>query len=260
MHPFLNIFGLSIPTYGLMILLGCIAAVLVARRRGKRVGIGGDDLLIVGACALGLGFIAGTLMFIFITYSWAEILYFIQNGMINQLLSGGIVFYGGLIGGVLGGIIGCAIAKVKVADAFYTILPTVPLGQAFGRVGCFLAGCCYGCETDLPIGVIYTNPVGGAPTGVPLFPIQLLETLLNLILFAVLMLVDKKTFGKKPRMFIPCLYGIGYGVIRFILEYFRYDSIRGFLFGLSTSQWISILIVVLCGIGMILLSRRRKHD
>jgi len=259
MYPFLNIFGFQLPTYGLMIVLGCAAAALVARNRGKRVGIGGDDLLIVGACALGLGFLCGTLMFIFITYSWEEILAFIKNGMANQLFSGGIVFYGGLIGGALGGIIGSRIAKVKVVDAFYAILPTVPLAQAFGRVGCFLAGCCYGCETNLPIGVIYTNPVGGAPTGVPLFPIQLLETLLNLILFAVLMLCDKKTFGKKPRMFIPCLYGIGYGVIRFILEYFRYDSIRGFLFGLSTSQWISILIILACGIGMIAM-HRRKHD
>lgn len=260
MYPFLNILGLSIPTYGLMILLGCAAAVLVARQRGKRVGINGDDLLIVGACALGLGFICGTLMFIFITYSWEEILYFLRSGMINQLLSGGIVFYGGLIGGVLGGILGCRIAHVKIADAMHAILPSVPLAQAFGRVGCFLAGCCYGCETDLAIGVIYTNPIGGAPTGVALLPVQLIETALNLILFLALMLYDKKTFGKKPRILLPCLYGIGYGVIRFILEYFRYDSIRGFLFGLSTSQWISIFIFALCTVGIFLAKRKPRHD
>ena len=156
--------------------------------------------------------------------------------------------------------LGCAIARVKVADAFYAILPSVPLAQAFGRVGCFLAGCCYGCETDLPIGVIYTNPVGGVPTGVPLLPVQLIETVMNLILFALLMLYDKKTRNKQHRMTMPCLYGIGYGVIRFILEYFRYDSIRGFLLGLSTSQWISILIFALCVTGILIMKRKPRRD
>lgn len=260
MYPFFNFFGISVPAYGVMILLGCTAAFLAAFLRGRRVGIGGNDLFIIAACALGAGFLCGTLMFIFITYSWDEILYFVKNGMLNQLMSGGIVFYGGLIGGVAGGILGCKLAHVRVENALYAILPTVPLGQAFGRIGCFLAGCCYGRETDLPIGAIYTAPIGGAPVGTPLLPVQLMEAALCLLLFALLILYDKKTFGKKPLMSAPCLYAAGYGAIRFALEYLRGDSIRGFLFGLSTSQWISAAAVVLGAAGLFFFGKRRAQD
>lgn len=260
MYPFFDFFGISIPAYGVMILLGCTAAFLAAYLRGRRAGIGGNDLFIIAACALGAGFLCGTLMFVFITYSWSEILCFIRSGMLNQLMSSGIVFYGGLIGGAAGGILGCRIAHVKVENAFYAILPAVPLGQAFGRIGCFLAGCCYGCETTLPIGAVYTAPIGGAPAGTPLFPVQLVEAALCLLLFALLTLYDKKTFGKKPLITAACLYAVGYGAIRFALEYLRGDSIRGFLLGLSTSQWISAVAVALGAAGLLAAGRRSRRD
>lgn len=258
MLPYLTVFGIHIPMYGLLMAVGVALAFFVAWRRTKWLGLDGNDLLIVGACALGLGLLCGQLLFAFTAYTWSQIVEIVRAGQIGLILNGGIVFYGGLIGGVLGGLLGCAIAKASFVDFLYAILPTVPLGHAVGRIGCFCAGCCYGCETTLPIGVVYTNPIGGAPTGVPLLPVQLIEALLNLILFAALMLYEKKYYGKHPRLYLACIYGIGYAIIRFVLEFMRYDSIRGFAMGLSTSQWISILILVVCLGCMLGLHWRRK--
>jgi len=258
MLPYLNLFGLNIPMYGLLMAVGVILAFCVALPRSKRLGQTIYDLIIVAACALGLGIFGGQLLFTFTAFTWDQILEFARTGQWNMLINSGLVFYGGLIGGLLGGFIGCAIAKVSFWDSLYAILPTVPLAHAIGRVGCFCVGCCYGCETTLPIAVVYTNAPGGAPLGVPLLPVQLIEAVLNLILFTAMMLYEKKYYGKHPRLYLICIYGIGYAIIRFVLEYMRYDSIRGSAFGLSTSQWISILILAVSLVCLLVLHLKKK--
>ena len=118
------------------------------------------------------------------------------------------------------------------------IIPVVPLAHALGRVGCFCAGCCYGIPMDPPWGVCFHSAL--APHGVALFPVQLLEAALNFILFLFLY-----HYAKKPRKpgAVLGLYLVCYAVERFGLEYLRFDEIRGFLFGISTSQWISLLLI-----------------
>jgi phosphatidylglycerol:prolipoprotein diacylglycerol transferase len=170
-----------------------------------------------------------------------------------EFLQAGGVYYGGLIGAVIGA--GLYVRGVpqfgfwRIAD---TSAPAIPLGQAIGRVGCFAAGCDYGSPSDLPWAVTFTSEyahqVVGVPLNISLHPYQLYESLGACCLSLVLYLLFKKRrfYGQ-----IFCLYLIGYGVLRFFLEFFRGDSDRGFVFDglLSTSQFISTLIVptaILC--------------
>jgi phosphatidylglycerol:prolipoprotein diacylglycerol transferase len=113
--------------------------------------------------------------------------------------------------------------------------------HAIGRIGCFCAGCCYGRAMDPPFGV-YFRADSVAPIGVALFPVQLLESVLNFILFIILF-----GYSRKPRADrqITGLYIACYGVIRFILEFFRGDGERGILWIFSTSQWISLALIPL---------------
>jgi phosphatidylglycerol:prolipoprotein diacylglycerol transferase len=178
----------------------------------------------------------------------------IKQGNIAFLINNGQVFYGGLIGGCLGAFIGAKIAKVKLTDFVDLVTPGIPLGHAFGRIGCFFAGCCYGRPFERPIGIEYHKPIGDAPVGVPLFPVQLLEAAINLIICMVLVLYTRK-HNTKWKVF--SLYLIMYSVGRYFLEYLRYDAIRGKLIGISTSQWISISLFV---VGLILWRSRFAQE
>lgn len=120
-----------------------------------------------------------------------------------------------------------------------------------GRVGCFCMGCCYGCPTDSSLGVTFhVSPI--APNGVALVPVQLLEAAAEFLLFAVLLALSLR--GAPGRALLGG-YLAAYGVLRFTLEFFRYDNYRGFLGPLSLSQWISIVTVVL---GTVLLPRAHR--
>ncbi|MCD7863514.1 MAG: prolipoprotein diacylglyceryl transferase [Lachnospiraceae bacterium] len=110
--------------------------------------------------------------------------------------------------------------------------------MTFARIGCFMAGCCYGVE--VPWGVVF--PEGSlAPAWVPLFPSQLAESAGHLLLFFLFLSVKDKLRKKQDLLF---LYLGRYAVMRFILEYFRGDAERGYWNGLSTSQWISLLLML----------------
>ena len=150
------------------------------------------------------------------------------------------MFYGSLIGGLLMVYIYCRKYKVSIPDLSVVVVPTIPLIHAFGRLGCFFAGCCYGIQYGGPASITFkSSPV--APNGVSLFPVQLVESAINLVIFMVLILYRRKNRNYKG---IIILYLLLYSVSRFALEFVRGDIIRGFIFGLSTSQWISLLIII----------------
>ena len=241
MCPYIHLAGIHIPMYGLMIATGFLVCSVISWFRARKRGLQGENLIIIAAMVLLGAMIGGMLLYILITYSLPEILERIREGRWSELISG-IVFYGALIGGVIGAFVGSKIAHDDLRSYLDVVVPVLPLGHAIGRVGCLCAGCCFGVPTESTIGVIYTEPIGGAPTGIPLLPIQLFESAANLMIFAVLMTVSHKTASRYLTTFLYC---ISYGVVRFILEYFRYDSIRGSAGGLSTSQWISLVLI--CG-------------
>lgn len=114
------------------------------------------------------------------------------------------------------------------------------MAQGFGRIGCFLAGCCYGRETTLPIGVVF--PSGSmAPAGVKLLPTQLFSSLGDFLIMAVLLWYQPKS---KRAGNVSALYMLLYSVGRFAIEFLRSDD-RGGIGAFSTSQWISVVIVVI---------------
>lgn len=170
--------------------------------------------------------------------NWSSIEASQRLSRLGQIFQGS-VFYGGLLGGMA---VACAYLKIKKADlAAYSDLGAVgiPLFHTFGRLGCFLTGCCYGVECG--VGFVYRYAPHSAANGVSRFPVQLVEMGLNLALFFFLLrlLRKDKAQGKLLQLYLWI-----YPVCRFILEFFRGDDYRGFLFGLSTSQLISTLILL----------------
>lgn len=254
MCPYLNLFGLKIPSYGLMMSLAFIVAILFCYFRAKKAGLDPDLLLNIAIIAIVTGVLGSYLLYIFVTYSFSEIIGCIKDGSFSVFKSGGLVFYGGFILAAACCIAYVKIKKASVSDYTALIVPCVPLAHAIGRVGCFMAGCCYGKVIDTPISVYYSTPIGGAPVGVPVFPVQLMEAVLNLILFAILMVYTRKHIKNFSVLFV---YLIGYSIVRFCTELMRDDEIRGIFLGISTSQWISILLFVVGIVGLILM---RIHE
>jgi len=247
MYPYILLFGRTIGTYGLCMVLGIFLAAFLAWKKGKPLGIAVEDILLTAACALLGGLFCGGLLYIFVTYSIEQIFAFIRQGDWSFLFRG-IVFYGGLIGGVLGGILGIRITKCQFRAMEQAIVPFIPLGHAIGRIGCVMAGCCHGFAYDGPFALYYPNAVSGLDPTQGYFPIQLLEAICNCIICLVLLFLSKKERRAYALLFA---YFALYAIERFVLEFFRGDAVRGIYFSLSSSQWISIALLAVCGIYML---------
>lgn len=247
MFPYIHFLGRDIGSYGLCIVIAVTLVVILALRKGKSNGLIIEDLLIVGACALGFALIGGSLLYVFITYSPAQIGEFIRLGDLS-FLGSGIVFYGGLIGGMMGALIGIRIAKCKFALIERSVVPFIPLGHAIGRVGCVLAGCCYGYAYSGPFALYYSNSVSGLSPEQGCFPVQLLESLVNIGICIFLLWCEKKIKRASVLLFI---YLGMYAISRFFLEMFRGDAVRGIWTSLSTSQIISVLLLCVSVVGLI---------
>ncbi len=254
MYPYIDIFGRKIGTYGLCMLLGFFLVGILALRRGKPRGLCVEDILVVAAMALGGALVVGGFLYIVVTYSFAEILTFIRQGDF-RFLGSGIVFYGGLVGGILGALLGIRMAKCDLHTVEYSVVPFIPLGHAIGRIGCVMAGCCYGFEYDGPFALYYHHAVTGIPADQGYFPVQPLEALLNVGICIVLLLLGKRV---KRKFGLLAWYLVFYAITRFFLEMLRGDMIRGVWNGLSTSQYISIALLILCGIRLLFLHLQRR--
>ncbi len=254
---YLNVFGNQIPLYGIFFYIGVFLAGIVGVLISKRRNIPKFDIVCSGIYTM-IGAVIGAKL-LFLAVSWRDILEYMTaynipiSDIIMSVIKGGFVFYGGLIGGLLGLAVYSCQFKMKFSDFLDIYAVVLPLGHAFGRIGCFFGGCCYGIPYDGMLSHTYEYSAGTTPLGVPLLPIQLIEAFLLFLLFVGLMCVflffDKKQLCVK-------LYSICYGVIRFVLEFFRGDTERGGWGLLSTSQWISVAIICIT-IGEIVFERLR---
>jgi phosphatidylglycerol:prolipoprotein diacylglycerol transferase len=166
-----------------------------------------------------------------------------------NLLFGGSVFYGGIIGGCIGLAIVCVIKKQPFLEYTDVLVTLLPLGHAIGRLGCFLNGCCYGCGYEGFFSVKY--PVNGEIVGV--FPTWFVESAFCILLFIFFHFVYKTNIrGRRT-----AIYFISYSCYRFVIEFVRGDDIRGIWGMLSTSQIISVL-TLLFGIIVLLYSNQKK--
>ena len=253
MHPVLIRIGpLTIHTYGVLLAIGFLLGIGLAVRQAKKQGMPENRIIDLGFYILLAAILGSRLMFILINAD-----YFVSNPVaVFKIWEGGLVFYGGVLLAVP-----TAVWYVKkndlgiwrTADIF---APSIAIGHAFGRLGCFFAGCCYGkTAAQLPWGVIFSDPECLAPTNVLLHPTQLYESGGEFLNFLILFILQKHRSFKGQ---ISMTYLLLYSVLRFIVEFFRGDAERGFIFaGLSISQGISIIMFVVAVTGLVVLKQRK---
>jgi len=240
-NELLQIGPVTIYGYGLMIAIGVIVAYLVGEYRAKKQGLSPDELFYLTITCLVGGIIGAKFLFYIV-----EIKSIIENPKLLLDIKNGFVVYGGIIGGIFAGYLYTKMRKLSFLKYFDLVMPSIALAQAFGRIGCAFAGCCYGRETDGWCHIIYEESKF-APNGVPLIPTQFISSGLNFIHFFLLVFLAKKL---KASGQVAGFYLVFYSIGRFFLEYLRNDP-RGSVKLLSTSQFISLFILA-AGIGVIL--------
>lgn len=244
----------SIPSYGLLIALGVIIANLAALFVLKKTQLDFNDFIILEAyCFLG-AFIGSKLLYLIVSFQDIDWKKMTDPSYFNAFMQSGFVFYGGLILGLAFIFIAGKIHHINPAPYIRNFVFLIPLIHCFGRVGCFMAGCCYGIPYD-GIGAVVFPENSFALPGVKLFPIQLVEAGLLIIISAVLFLLQLK----KNFYYTIEFYLISYGITRFILEYFRYDEIRGSLGILTTSQWLSIFLIAAAAVSIFYFHRSPRR-
>ena len=234
-----------IPMYAVLALLGAGAAWFYfhhrLRRRGENPGRT-EQAFLWGVLGAILG--AKLLYLLPLLPQLVAALPFLRTSpsyFLAKYLSGGFVFYGGLLGGLAGAWLFCKQRRTSFAALGRDLVPALPLFHAFGRVGCFLAGCCYGIPAPVGwLGVTFPASAVEAPGGVPLLPVQLYEAAGCFLLF---LLLDHLTKRGWPGDCLLALYLALYAPFRFLLEFLRGDAVRGFLGPLSTSQVISLAVL-----------------
>lgn len=238
MLPYITVGNRLIPMYGVCMALGILISSYIAFIRIKRVNGDCNSLIIIVSCAVGCGLIGSKLLYIVVSYGVGNVMAKIQDGDFRFLWEGGLVFYGGLIGGIIGTLFGVWLTSEDLAVYCDAIVPCIALGHALGRLGCFFAGCCYGISYTGFYSMIFVKMGINLST----FPIQLVEMMVNIGIFIYLILYTRKEHTSYHVLY---RYLILYAVFRFVLEFMRGDQIRGISKGLSTSQWISIGMLII---------------
>ena len=238
-------------TYGFLLAAGFLIALNVAARRGKKFGVDANLTMDLGLWILISALVGAKLLLLIV--DWPHY----RHDPFSLIRSGG-VFYGGLVAAVIVSIWFFRKHKLSVWRMTDILAPSVALGHAIGRLGCFSAGCCYGKPTTAPWGVTFTDPyareIVGVPLDIALHPTQLYESIVEFAIFGFLIfLAGRKKFDGQ----IFWSYVALYSTARFVIEFFRGDLARGFFFGgaISTSQ---IIAFVLLGFSVFALSTLRR--
>jgi len=246
-----RIHGFPINTYGVFLALAFLCAILIAVKLAARDGLPKEKIYDLSLWMLLASLIGSKVLMFFTEPEYRD--HPLQLISLDFLRSGG-VFYGGLIGAMLTGYFLMRRYNLpwwKTADA---CAPGIAVGNFFGRLGCFSAGCCWGKPTTLPWGVKFTelgHEITGVPIDVPLHPTQLYESFSMLIVFFFLLWLHKhKRFNGQVILF----YALLYSIIRFLIEFLR-DDPRGDVFGLTTRTGLSTsqLISIVVGTGALVL-------
>ncbi len=240
----------TVHSYGFLIAVGIVLAVIIAIVRAKNVGLSGDEAVNVAIIIVVFGFVGAKILFVlenfraFLEHPW------------SVLGSSGFVVYGGLVIGLFALFVYCRWIRkesfLRYVDLYF---PSVALGQAFGRLGCFMAGCCYGKETTAWWGVVFPEN-SFAPAGVPLIPTQLISAIGDFVIFLVLFWFSKKAAKKIGD--VTALYMMLYGVGRFCVEFLRQNE-QGGIGVLTTAQCFS-LVFIAASVVLFLLDRKAPYS
>ena len=245
--PLFHIFNIEVDLYTIFFLVGIIACFIFtffAMKKSAYSPSASDTILVIGIFSIMFG-----LLFAVLFQSFYDFLAFPSGGF---KITGKMTFLGGLLGGVIT-FLGLYFLYVYVINprlkernffksnmnkGLWELLRFAPISitiaHAFGRIGCFFAGCCGGKETDAWFGVTFPGEL------VKVIPTQLFEAIF-LFLISAAMIVLYFVFKFKYNMSV---YLIGYGVWRFIIEFFRDDDRGSFMPGLSPSQFWAIIMVI----------------
>lgn len=251
----------TVNTYGALIAIAFLAGLYVMGRQASQDKLDKNRLYDLGLWVLVASLVGSKLLMI--VTDWDDFKGDWRQFFSLDFLRSMGVFYGGFIGAVIASIVVMRIYKLpwwRTADAF---APGIAIGQAIGRLGCFSAGCCWGKPTTSFLGIHFTDKghettsvptivehlplaiqqewaqrLGGLNAPVHLHPVQLYETVATLIIFVVLLIMARKRkfYGQ-----IVLAYAFLYAIARFIIEFWR-DDPRGAVLGLSTSQFVAVLI------------------
>lgn len=231
-----------IPYYGFFIVLGVIAASVVGIFQTRLARKDYNDFIILaGLVALG-GIVGAKILYLIVSLDKIDFSRITDYQYLSSIMNGGFVFYGGLIGGLLALIPCRKIIGPSVSSYADICIPCIPLMHGFGRLGCSAVGCCYGMAYNGIFSITYQDSLL-APNHIELFPVQAAEACCNFVIAAILLwYID---INKKHPVNSICLYLLLYGPTRFILEFARSDNQeRGFYGVFSTSQWISLFLIV----------------
>ncbi|MBN2243119.1 MAG: prolipoprotein diacylglyceryl transferase [Acidobacteria bacterium] len=246
MHPkLLETPYFTLHTYGVILAVAYLCAYLWLSRSAQREGINRERIAGLALWAI-IGAILGAKLLLILRMAPYYLEHPSAFWSFSTLQSGGD-FYGGFVGALVSSIIYLGrhreLSRWKIADLCG---PAIALGQGIGRIGCFMAGCCYGRPTGLPWGVAYTDPAAaeivGTPLGIPLHPTQAYESLTCFALFFFLVrLSGRKRFEGQ----VILAYSILYAILRFLIEFARGDADRGFILDglLSTSQFVALIVL-----------------
>ena len=244
MHPILFSLGpITIYSYGVLLAAAYLLGLGMAVRRARAAGLDGNRVLDLGIWVI-IAALVGAKALLFIvdfnhfTSSWQEF---------TTLLRSGGVFYGGLIAAVVVCIYQLRKHNLPLWQSGDLFAPGIALGYMVGRLGCLLAGCCYGRPTDVAWAVTFTDPAAnlnvGTPLNVPLHPTQAYESAAGLVILVALLALERRGRSFPGRTF--WLFTLLYSISRFIIEFYRGDD-RGFVLDIvSTSQAISLVLAPL---------------
>ena len=254
MFPYIQLGGRPITWYMITALAGVLAVIFFTYKMSVRQKLNEMHMLFMMLFAFG-----GVVLFSHILYALTipDLTFYVLTHLGDMksfddfllgmgIIFGGSVFYGGLIGAIFVFFVYTKAKKLSFGDYSDIGAMSIPLFHFFGRIGCFLEGCCYGVEWEH--GVVYNYSVVSSANHVHRFPVQLVEAILNLMLFFLLLYLYKKG---KARHKILAIYLLVYPTYRFILEFFRGDEYRGFVGPLSTSQFISLILIAVTTVWLL---------
>lgn len=250
MHPVVfKVYGLTVYSYGTMLALAFLLAIVTAIFRAQKLKIDSQVIFDLGIVIMLSGILGARLFSVLLNFS-----YYAKNpAEIIRIDKGGLVVLGGVIASIITVYIYCRVKRLDLFDIADVVAPSLSLGQAIGRLGCFLNGCCWGTPTGLPIGIRFP-PRDFMPEeywGVPLHPVQLYNVFGNLVLFCVLSYVFKT---RKVKGEVFAFYLILHPAFRFSMEFLRGDNEKVFA-GLTVFQIMSIFLFIA---GIIMMAVIRK--
>lgn len=258
MYPILYKFGpINLYTYGFFLAVAFLAAILVAGKEARRLGLPVGRFYDLCFYIILAAIIGSRLLYVIVNLG-----FFLENPVkIFSLWEGGLVFHGGLIAAVATAFFFMRRHGMPWRTTFDALAVGMPLGQFFGRIGCFMAGCCFGAPTDLPWAVTFTDPNTLCPLREPLHPAQLYESFLSLGVFGVMLWLRKR---KNFEGQVMLSYFFLAGLVRFTVEFFRAPTVvdpRGpeLLLGMPATQVLALGIALLSGVVLWWARRRTLH-